>query len=229
MGVFGDITEKFIPFESWFYYRFIGSQVLEAVSPLFDELLPTIIGFPKGAQILDVGCGAGHAIHKLACRFPDIRLIGLDVSKEMIGYAEKQNRHFGDRVQFVQAGATEIPFTEGFFDLVMSIGSIKHWPDKERGLSECLRVLGNNKTFTIAEAYSDFNSQEYEKSFENFGFSWLIRRTVQEILKYRVFKGAPKTDDFRSMLMRQSLRKAKFVALKKLPIIYAIATKGSCA
>jgi SAM-dependent methyltransferase len=44
-------------------------------------------------------------------------------------------------VRFVQGSALELPFEAGDFDAVVSIGSIKHWPDAARGLAECARVL----------------------------------------------------------------------------------------
>jgi ubiquinone/menaquinone biosynthesis C-methylase UbiE len=43
-------------------------------------------------------------------------------------------------------------FSDGSFDAVISVASIKHWPDKVKGLRECVRVLSRGGVLNIIEA-----------------------------------------------------------------------------
>jgi ubiquinone/menaquinone biosynthesis C-methylase UbiE len=46
----------------------------------------------------------------------------------------------------------DLDFSDGSFDAVISVASIKHWPDKVRGLQECIRVLAPGGALNIIEA-----------------------------------------------------------------------------
>ncbi len=70
-GVFADITAPYGDIEAWTYDRFIAPAVAE----LFARNLRAILNrIPRGAQVLDVGCGGGHALEALAARRPDLHL-----------------------------------------------------------------------------------------------------------------------------------------------------------
>jgi S-adenosylmethionine-diacylgycerolhomoserine-N-methlytransferase len=50
-------------------------------------------------NILEVGCGTGYNLERLAQRFPNAKLTGLDVSSDMVALSQKKAQQFGDRVQ----------------------------------------------------------------------------------------------------------------------------------
>ncbi|MCO6476264.1 MAG: class I SAM-dependent methyltransferase [Phaeodactylibacter sp.] len=56
----------------------------------------------KRAQILEVGCGAGHNLRQLARWFPNACITGLDVSSRMISKAAEATAPFWNRVELVQ-------------------------------------------------------------------------------------------------------------------------------
>ncbi len=64
------------------------------VSALFDHLLPLIPGLTEALQqgiaVLDVGCGSGRAMNKLAQAFPNSRFTGYDFSGEAIANANAE-------------------------------------------------------------------------------------------------------------------------------------------
>lgn len=75
------------------------------VSALFDHILPLIPGLTealqRGIEVLDVGCGSGRALNKLAVAFPNSRFTGYDFSGEAIANAntEAQQRKLNN-IQF---------------------------------------------------------------------------------------------------------------------------------
>jgi ubiquinone/menaquinone biosynthesis C-methylase UbiE len=47
---------------------------------------------------------------------------------------------------------SDLKFPDGGFDAVISVTSVKHWPDKIQGLRECVRVLSPKGVLNIVEA-----------------------------------------------------------------------------
>lgn len=141
MGIFStlrDFTAGYSPVESFLFDRLCR----RATAALHDFALDRIGALVSpGTRLLDVGCGGGRFALRLAERFPEINVTGLDLSPEQIARAKRRGRALGDRVSFVQGTAVDLPYGPGAFDVVVSLGSLKHWPDPARGLRECARVL----------------------------------------------------------------------------------------
>jgi ubiquinone/menaquinone biosynthesis C-methylase UbiE len=84
---------------------------------------------PIAGLVLDVGTGFGMLATTLARKNPEVEIIGLDVSEQMTeaGRTLVEGRELARRVSFEKADAKEMPFPEGFFDAVISYGSLHHW------------------------------------------------------------------------------------------------------
>jgi ubiquinone/menaquinone biosynthesis C-methylase UbiE len=101
---------------------------------------------PEGSRLLDVGCGPGEVLARLATIAPRIETTGLDVDASMIELAERKAdraaaRGAATRPTFVIADAATMPFADASFDVVVSSFAVHHWPDREAGLGEIMRVL----------------------------------------------------------------------------------------
>ncbi len=148
ISTFKNITKPYSIFESWAYDKIVG----QSLSILFDEFKEEICAnIPPGGRVLDVGCGGGHVALKLTEWRPDITVCGIDLSPQQIERANKRARKSNSRARFFVGDACSLQFADNSFDFVISIGSIKHWPDRKYGLSECLRVLKHEKRFFITE------------------------------------------------------------------------------
>ena len=74
---------------------------------------------PAPAQILEVGCGTGRNLVRLAARFPTASITGVDLSGTMLEVARRKVARFGDRVELVHR-AYDAPLREpAAFDLVL--------------------------------------------------------------------------------------------------------------
>jgi SAM-dependent methyltransferase len=91
-------------------------------------------------NVLDVGCGAGWLAALLAEQLPEGRVVGVDVSDEMVRRARRRNDEI-ENTMFVIGEAGEIPWDAQFFDQALSVESAFYWPDPARGLREIFRVL----------------------------------------------------------------------------------------
>jgi arsenite methyltransferase len=91
-------------------------------------------------NVLDVGCGAGWLERLLSERVPEGRVVGMDISDEMVRRARK-NYVTLENTMFVIGGVDEIPWDANFFTRAISVESAYYWPVPARGLHEILRVL----------------------------------------------------------------------------------------
>src|SRR3989441_367266 len=91
-------------------------------------------------NVLDVGCGAGWLSRRLAKLVPEGRVIGMDISDEMVRRARRASLD-DDNLLFVVGEAAEIPWEANFFSHATSVESAYYWPDPAAGLKEIYRVL----------------------------------------------------------------------------------------
>jgi len=99
---------------------------------------------PVGGAVLDVGCGSGEVLTRLASIAPSLQLTGVDVDAGMLDVAERKvarrlNRPV--RPTFVQADAAALPLADSSIDLVVSSYAAHHLPDRHAALVEMMRVL----------------------------------------------------------------------------------------
>lgn len=83
-------------------------------------------------SILDVGCGGGQLAIKLAKRYPDSSVKGIDLSLDAIEYAKRQlKKESGLRVKFCMPPAAELNEPPKSFDVVTSTLVCHHLSDEE--------------------------------------------------------------------------------------------------
>jgi arsenite methyltransferase len=91
-------------------------------------------------NVLDVGCGAGWLSRRLAKVVPQGRVVGMDISDEMIRHGRRASVDF-DNLMFVMGEAAEIPWQSNFFTHAISVESAYYWPDPSTGVRDIFRVL----------------------------------------------------------------------------------------
>ncbi|KAJ6843242.1 putative tocopherol O-methyltransferase, chloroplastic [Iris pallida] len=104
----------------------------------------------KPERIVDVGCGIGGSSRYLAKKF-GANCCGITLSPVQAERAQALAAAEGlaDRVSFQVADALEQPFPDGQFDLVWSMESGEHMPDKRKFVSELARVAAPGATIII--------------------------------------------------------------------------------
>src|SRR3989344_4320899 len=96
---------------------------------LRDGSYEILASFARGNRTLDVACGDGYVEHLSP------KTVGLDFSLAALIKAKKNGARF-----LVQATAEALPFKDNAFDLVICAGSLEHFGDPEKAISEMARV-----------------------------------------------------------------------------------------
>jgi len=91
-------------------------------------------------RVLDVGCGTGWLPRLIGARVPEGSVVGIDLSDEMIGRAQRASAGLRN-LTFQLGGADRIPAPDSTFTKAISVESAYYWPDPSHGIREVSRVL----------------------------------------------------------------------------------------
>jgi SAM-dependent methyltransferase len=116
------------------YEKFMGRW-----SRLLAPLLVNFTDIPDSGQVLDVGSGTGALAFSIAALKTHCQVVGIDPSKEYVGYAETQNR-FRGRASFQVGDAQQLTFRDASFDNCLSLLVFNFIPDRSKALGEVSRV-----------------------------------------------------------------------------------------
>ncbi|HEY4368125.1 MAG TPA: class I SAM-dependent methyltransferase [Steroidobacteraceae bacterium] len=95
---------------------------------------------PPQARIADIGCGSGEITARLANRYPDATLVGVDILESSVQYARRLHATLAPRVHFERGDAFELNLPTDRFDLVICRHMTQAIPEPQRVLAELCRI-----------------------------------------------------------------------------------------
>jgi ubiquinone/menaquinone biosynthesis C-methylase UbiE len=104
----------------------------------------------RDATILEVGCGTGRFCAFLSQQHPSAKIVGVDISSSALEVGRRLMSAIGaGNVTLIEASLFQLPFPDGYFDVVLSEGLLCLFPTNGRpsmqdGFDELLRVLRPN-------------------------------------------------------------------------------------
>ena len=110
----------------------------------------------KQHTILDVGCGGGRTVSKLAAMAVEGKVYGVDYSEESVAATGRINARAieSGRGEVHHGSVSELPFADGMFDLVTAVETHFWWRSLPSGMREIFRVLKTGgQLIIIAEVY----------------------------------------------------------------------------
>jgi ubiquinone/menaquinone biosynthesis C-methylase UbiE len=96
---------------------------------------------PAAPRILDLGCGTGEITRRLALRYPQAVLIGVDILEGNLAIARRDNDGFEGRIRYEEGDAFALAFDDAGFDLVVCRHMSQAVPDFPQVLAQISRVL----------------------------------------------------------------------------------------
>jgi ubiquinone/menaquinone biosynthesis C-methylase UbiE len=139
------------------YERQRGVHSQGGYHDLIDELEAEFVRrFATGKDVLEVGCGTGLVLSRIAGFARCAR--GVDLSPRMLEHARARQLdvHLGS--------ATDLPFEDGTFDVSCSFKVLAHVQDIELALAEMARVVRPGG-YVIAEFYNPWSLRGLIKRF----------------------------------------------------------------
>lgn len=143
------------------------------ITSVMGGVLPEQLDPTAFRRVLDVACGTGGWLIEVAQTYPEMSLVGIDISQRMIKYARTQAKvhQVHDRIDFqVMDGLGALDFSAAFFDLInlrLGISFVRTW-DWPKMLSELLRITrpGGVVRITDSEVIFHSNSPALTQLFE---------------------------------------------------------------
>jgi ubiquinone/menaquinone biosynthesis C-methylase UbiE len=122
-----------------FFFGPVHGRVLGLVAAALDGQTP--------GYVLDIGCGTGRLLRRIATAWPAARLTGVDPAEGMIQVA----RTLTPAVTFLVGHGEAIPLPNASVDVAFSTVSFHHWQDQAAGVREVARVLRPGGLFCLAD------------------------------------------------------------------------------
>ena len=140
-----------------------------AIDSYYSSVAHEIADHLPAGTILDIGTGPGYLPIEIAKRSPDIRIIGVDLSRKLLDTARVNAADAGlsDRLQFQLGNAGRIEFDDSSFDMVISTGMLHSLKNPVRVIQEIYRVLkagGEAWIFDPARVSGAVNRQKWQAS-----------------------------------------------------------------
>jgi trans-aconitate 2-methyltransferase len=146
-------------------------------------------------KVLDIGCGDGRITAQIAARVPRGKILGIDLSRDMVDYAVcKHPQKYHPNLAFRQKDASQLDFQEEF-DLVVSFACL-HWLKDHlsvlEGIRRSLRPSGKvllqcggkgNAAEILAITNALVREEKWFEYFKGFGFPYYFYRPEE----YRIW------------------------------------------
>ena len=116
-----------------------GDEMEEHHLPIVEPML-ALIEFEPQDRVLDVGCGTGWLVRRIAPLVSAGLAAGMDVSDAMLERAKMLSIQLPN-VVFARGEVGAVPWDNGHFTKVLSVESAYYWPDPAQGVREIFRVL----------------------------------------------------------------------------------------
>ena len=190
-----------MPSGSAHLYDKLATRILE---PLYDMVTEEYrMKTREDLKILEVGCGAGKLLGKVADKFNTYTILGLDISEAMVMISKKNlDKHYKYKVDLFVADAHRIPLKRESIDLILSTGTLHHIRRPCIFFQQCIETLSEYGEAWIYEFSCDAPDKELKVSAE------LLRKPSLFLKIVASLHGIPRRE-YNEGYIKQALDKAK--------------------
>jgi ubiquinone/menaquinone biosynthesis C-methylase UbiE len=152
------------------------------IETYYRQVAEEIVSRCDKGVILDLGTGPGYLPIQIAKRAPDLKIVGVDLSRKLIQLAKANAQIAGlsDQLTFEVGNSASLRFDDGSFDMVISTGMLHSLKKPISVIQEIHRVLRNDGEAWIydpAKVASQVDRKKWRASLslrEQF-FLWLFK------------------------------------------------------
>jgi len=158
-----------------------------------------------GCSVLEVAPGPGYLAIDLA-KLGKYKIIGLDISKDLVEIAQRNVKEAGVEVEFQQGSVADIPFADSMFDFIICTAAFKNFKEPFKALSEMYRVLTSGGTALIIDMNRNVSNQQIEVYTENMAKKRTDKLFMKLIFKYFLRNGAYTKDEFINLISKTAFK-----------------------
>ncbi len=161
-------------------YDLMNDLMSGGLHRVWKDAMVTWLAPPRHAalpySVVDVAGGTGDIAFRIAERSPHAGVTVADINPDMlaVGRERARERHFAERVAFVDANAEALPFADGAFDAFTIAFGIRNVPDIAKALSEAYRVLKPGGRFLCLE-FSAVDVAVLDRVYDLYSFNVIPR------------------------------------------------------
>lgn len=159
--------------EEWSKFNYFNDEEIRNAGDQYFDIVHE--DYFRDKLVLDMGCGTGRWTKYIVERAKHIDAV--DPSNAIFVAAKMLNQYANVRLS--KASVDSLPFADGSFDFVFSLGVLHHIPDTPKAMDSCVKKLKPGGHFLVYLYYSLDNRGPVFKSV--FHFSNLIRRIVSRM------------------------------------------------
>jgi ubiquinone/menaquinone biosynthesis C-methylase UbiE len=143
----------------------------------------------NGGDVLEIAPGPGFLAIELA-RDPRVHVTGLDISRTFVDLAQKNAAEAGVHIDFRQGNASEMPFAENSFDLLVCRAAFKNFSEPQKAIDEMHRVLRPGGTGLIIDLRRDASMNEIKQHVGSMHLGLLSRVFTTQAFRFMLLKRA---------------------------------------
>ena len=161
-----------------------GNKMLLRMNESHTQVTGWALGFwtvHEKDTVLDIGCGGGAALKRIAAQITTGHLTGIDYSPVSVATARETNSGavLAHKMDILEASVEQLPFADDTFDKIITIESFYFWPSPQENLKGVFRILKNSGTFLlVADVYQKEGLSD--KKLENIRNFHLFNPTPEE-------------------------------------------------
>lgn len=164
------------------YDEWYNSKLGKFVDKVEDDCAFGLFTVKKGMTVLDIGCGTGNYSIKLAKM--GYKVIGIDVSDEMLNIAKEKAKDKGLDIGFYKKDVLNLDFEDEQFDAVFSMAALEFIPETKKAIDNIFKVVKKGGKILIGtiNRESKWGELYLSKEFqENSVFKYAKLKTTEEL------------------------------------------------
>ena len=180
-----DVTERKMP-QQMLPRGFAGKVTLIIMNRMHGVIYKNMakeLELKSDDDVLEVACGNGYFLKKYAAHVRSIA--GIDLSDVSVEMAKKKHR---DRVEagtaeFIQGDASQLPWEDDKFGVVIAMGSFIGFPRPLETLQEMRRALRPGGRAVISIEWNSEDGKDHTKEIEKYGMHIWSESEVRDMIE----------------------------------------------
>lgn len=174
---------------------------------------------PEGAKVLEVAPGPGYFAIELA-KLGKYKITGLDISKTFVEIASKNAREAGVEIDFRHGNASNMPFEDGIFDLIVCHAAFKNFSEPVMAVKEMRRVLRPGGKALIIDLRRDTPRETIDAYVDKMNAGAVNAAFMKLTFRLMLLKRAYTRDEFERFISESGFQKCE---IEETPIGFEIA------